>query len=65
MLFENRWIQFFLGCGIISVAYSASPRTTVEVCIAIGGILFGSLILLMSWIGDKQQSITSGRSARQ
>jgi len=61
LLFESRWVQFFLGCGVITIAYTGSPRTITEIFIAVGGCALGGLILLLSWMRDQEQTEMSKR----
>lgn len=64
-LLKTRWIEFIVGCGILLLAYTGSPRTMIEVFIVIGGIACGGLLLILSWMRDRQQANADGRSIRQ
>jgi hypothetical protein len=63
-MLENRWVEFCLGCGIILIAYTGSPRTMTEVFIAIGGTALGGLLLIVSWMQDCQHSNSNRRRTR-
>ncbi|HOT98901.1 MAG TPA: hypothetical protein PKZ83_17395 [bacterium] len=63
-LIENRWVEFFIGCGIILLAYTGSPRTMVEVFIAVGGTSLGAILLILSWNRDQDQANSHRRSSK-
>ena len=63
-LLSNRWVQFLAGGGVIALAYLQSPRTIIEVILAIGGCGLGGLFLLLSWTREQHQNTIRGRRLR-